>query len=188
MDAVERALREHGLLLQQDKRLPSVVGIIAGEPLATSWWGHPKSHAIFARLNRLEDSEDVLVARLIGGKVTYVHQRLWPAFLAVATSNASWQRDGLSAEARKLLAAAPSRAKGEAVRELQARLLVAATEVHTESGKHEIEIEPWDVWAKRRGAAPMKSIDAAREELEQAVTSLGAPVSSLPWRKRRKQS
>jgi len=154
MDEVANALRRYGLLLQQDKTLPSVVGIIAGESLSSSWWSHPKAHAIFAVLERLSDSDDVLVSRLVAGKVTYVHERLWPAFLAVAMSNEPWQRAGLSAEARALLktcggaagsqpagtlpgglrARRSTRAKGEAVRELQQRLLVAATEVHTESG------------------------------------------------------
>ena len=184
MDAVDKALHKHGLLLQQDKRVPSVVGIIAGGALRGSWWSHPKAQEIFARLQRLDDDEDVLVSRLVAGKVTYVHRKLWPAFLAVATSNAAWQDDGLSAEARTLLARAPVRAKGDAIRELQERLLVAAAEVHTEAGRHEIEIEPWDAWARRHRAAPMQDIDAAREELERAVIAIGAPLSSLRWRKR----
>jgi len=188
MDGVERSLIRYGLLLQQDKRLPSVVGIIAGGALRGSWWSHPKAQAIFARLERLDDDEDVLASRLVAGKVTYVHRKLWPAFLSVATSNATWQYDGLSAGARALLARAPVRAKGDAVRELQDRLLVAAAEVHTESGRHEIEIEPWDAWARRHRAAPMQDIDAAREELERAVMAIGAPLSSLRWRKRRQQT
>ncbi len=186
MDAVAHALQKHGLLLQQDKALPNVAGIIAGEPLRGSWWSHPKGQAIFARIRQLEDDEDVLVTRLVSGKVTYVHKWLWAAFLGVATSHAAWQLDGLSAAARKLLASAPARAKGDAVRELQTRLLVAANEVHTESGRHAVEIETWTSWAKRHRVAPMKNVDAAMGELERAVTAYGAPVSSLPWRKRRK--
>ena len=42
--ALER-LEEHGLLLLQDKTLPSLVGLIAGEPVSGSWWGHPRAHA-----------------------------------------------------------------------------------------------------------------------------------------------
>jgi len=186
MDPVAQALQKHGLLLQQDKVLPSVAGILAGEVLRGSWWSHPKGQAIFARIRQLEDDQDVLVTRLVSGKVTYVHKTLWPAFLGVATSHAAWQLDALSSAARKLLASAPACAKGDAVRELQARLLVAANEVHTESGKHAIEIEPWASWAKRHRVAAMKNVDAAMRELERAVTSYGAPVSSLPWRKGRK--
>ena len=183
MDVVARALQKHRLLLQQDKALPSVAGLIAGEPIRGSWWSHPKGQTIFARIRQLEDDEDVLVTRLVSGKVTYLHKSLWPAFLGVATSHASWQLDGLSSAARALLASSPTRAKGDAVRELQARLLVAANEVHTESGKHTIEIEEWATWAKRHKAAPMKDVDAAMGELERAAVDYGAAVSSLPWRK-----
>jgi hypothetical protein len=185
VDSIDRALRAFGLLLQQDPRLPSVAGLIAGEPLRTSWWSHPKAHAVFARVRQLEDDPEVLATRLIAGKVTYVHKPLWPAFLALATSHATWKRTALSAAARKLLDSAPTRAKGDPVRELQTRLLVAANEVHTESGKHEIEIEPWAAWAKRHRIAAMKNVGAAREELERAVTNYGAPLSCLPWHIRR---
>jgi hypothetical protein len=85
--SVERVLRATGVLVRQDKLLPSVVGIITGERLTTSWWNHPKAHEIFHCLEQLAEDSDVLVSRLIGGKVTYIDRRLWPAFLAVATSH-----------------------------------------------------------------------------------------------------
>ena len=170
---VDSALQRYGLLLQQDKTLPSVAGIIAGEALRTSWWSHPKARAIFACLQELEDRDDVLVSRLIAGKVTYVHRKLWPAFLAVAMTA---PRDDLSAEARNLLARVEregkTRSKGKAVRELQERLLVAAQEVHTESGKHEIEIETWQSWAKRHRAKPMADLEGAKAKLRSAVEAL----------------
>lgn len=184
---VERALEEHGLLLQQDKKLPSVVGLIAGGALSSSWWSHPKAQEIFATLERLTDRDDVLVTRLIGGKVTFVHKRLWPAFLAVATSGEAWQRKGLSAAAKTLLASVArkgvARAKGDAARELQERLLVAATEVHTESGQHEIELQSWSHWSKGRGVTAIDDVRAAREELERVVSDVGARPSVLPWRR-----
>src|SRR6059058_1350621 len=92
MDLVLGALREHGLLLMQDKKIASVVGIITGEALSTSWWSHPRSHEIFRCVELLSDDADVLTSRLIAGKVTFVHRRLWPAFLSVALSNAPWQK------------------------------------------------------------------------------------------------
>ncbi|MGH9457127.1 MAG: hypothetical protein ACRD2J_05745 [Thermoanaerobaculia bacterium] len=51
-DDVRRGLREHGLLLLQDKTLPSVVGILTGEALSGSWWSHPRAGAIFACWSR----------------------------------------------------------------------------------------------------------------------------------------
>jgi hypothetical protein len=32
----------------------------------------------------VRDSDDILVCRLIGGKITYVHRRLWPALVRLA--------------------------------------------------------------------------------------------------------
>jgi len=32
----------------------------------------------------VRDSTDVLVCRLLGGKVTYIHRRLWPAIIRLA--------------------------------------------------------------------------------------------------------
>ena len=77
-------LREHGLLLQQDKRLPDVATAVAGEPIRGSWWAHPRAHAIFACLSELEQHPDTLATKLIAGKVTFIHRRLWPALVRVA--------------------------------------------------------------------------------------------------------
>src|SRR5262245_65698284 len=74
------ALIEHGMLLESARGpLPSVAEMIAGEPIRGSWWGHPAGHAIFDALNTLAESPDVVRTRLVNGKVTLVHRRLWPA-------------------------------------------------------------------------------------------------------------
>jgi hypothetical protein len=49
-----------------------------------SWWGHAKGHEIFWLTRAVRDSSDVLVCRLVAGKVTYVHRRLWPAVVRLA--------------------------------------------------------------------------------------------------------
>ncbi len=49
-----------------------------------SWWGHAKSHEIFWLTRAVRASRDVLVCRVVGGKVTYVHRRLWPALVRLA--------------------------------------------------------------------------------------------------------
>src|SRR6478672_11086794 len=48
------------------------------------WWSHPKSHEIFAVTRAVRDSDDILVCRLIKGKITFVHRRLWPALVRAA--------------------------------------------------------------------------------------------------------
>lgn len=73
------------MLLQSARGpLPNVAELIAGEPIRGSWWGHPQSHAIFDALNVLAESPDVVRTRLVKGKVTLVHRRLWPPLVRVA--------------------------------------------------------------------------------------------------------
>jgi hypothetical protein len=79
------ALIEHGMLLESARGpLPNVAEMIAGEAIRGSWWAHPRSHAIFAGINTLAESPDVVRTRLVNGKVTLVHRRVWPALVRVA--------------------------------------------------------------------------------------------------------
>ena len=78
-------VRQHGVVLASAKgAAPRLTEAIAGEPIKGSWWAHPKSHHIFAILQAVTDSEDILVCRLVDGKLTLVHRRLWPALVRVA--------------------------------------------------------------------------------------------------------
>jgi hypothetical protein len=175
---VHTLLHRHGLLLLQDKKLLSVATILAGEPVRGSWWSHPKAQAIF---ECLEELDDVLSSRLVARKVTFIDRKLWPAFLAVATSNAGWQTKGLSTAAKRLLEQLPIRATGPAARELQERLLVHAEEVHGEAGKHEIELQAWAQWAKKQRVKAAADQSAARARLEAAVAAIGGSAALLPW-------
>lgn len=85
-DAALAFIAEHGVVLVSAKGgAPRLVDAIAGETIKGSWWGHPRSHQIFAVLNEVTDSGQVLVCRLIGGKVTMVHRRLWPHLVRTAS-------------------------------------------------------------------------------------------------------
>ena len=64
--------------------VPNLAEAIAGKPIRGSWWGHPKGNAIFACSRAIRRSEDVLTCRLVNGKVTYVHRRLWPALVRLS--------------------------------------------------------------------------------------------------------
>jgi hypothetical protein len=64
--------------------VPSLAGAIAGGPIHGSWWGHARGHEIFVLTRAIRDCPDVLVCRLVDGKITYVHRRLWPALVRVA--------------------------------------------------------------------------------------------------------
>ena len=78
-------VRKHGVVLVSAKgNAPRLTEAIAGEPIRGSWWAHAQSHRIFAILNAVTESEEVLVCRLLDGKVTLVHRRLWPALVGLA--------------------------------------------------------------------------------------------------------
>jgi hypothetical protein len=187
--SVATALARHGLLLKQDKVLASVVTMLTGGPLSASWWGHPQGRAIFACLGRLADDPDVLVTKLVSRKDTFVHRPLWSAVLAVATAREPWQLDGLSPESRKLWRGVEREgeqlASGKAATDLEARLLVHAEQVHTESGAHKNRLESWQAWSERMGFKTEMSPEAGRERLEQAVRAIGGTGQELPWRTRR---
>ena len=75
----------HGVVLVAARGpVPRLTEAIAGEPITGSWWGHPKGHQIYAVLNAVTESEDVVVCRAVEGKVTIVHRRLWPALIRAA--------------------------------------------------------------------------------------------------------
>jgi hypothetical protein len=79
-------IRKHGVVLEAAQGpVPSLAEVIAGEPVRGSWWSHPKSHEIFAVTRAIRDSDNVLVCRLIKGKVTFVHRRLWPVLVRAAS-------------------------------------------------------------------------------------------------------
>jgi hypothetical protein len=85
-DAAMAFVRRHGIVLVSAKGpAPRLTDAIAGEPIKGSWWAHSKSHQIFAVLQKLEDSPDILVCRFIAGRVTLVHRRLWPAIVKLAS-------------------------------------------------------------------------------------------------------
>jgi hypothetical protein len=80
------ALEATGLLLIQDRSFPNVVNIVTGEALRGSWWAHPRSHEICRCSSAMAADPAVLVIKLIERKVTFVHRRLWPAILSVASA------------------------------------------------------------------------------------------------------
>ena len=178
-------LREHGLLLQQDKRLPDVATAVAGEPIRGSWWAHPRAHTIFDCLSELEQHPDTLITKLVGGKVTFIHRHLWPAVLAVGSAREPWQFAGLAASTRELYDAVEQQgmlmAAGRAAKELERRLLVHGAQVHTDAGHHELRLERWELWAERMGASDSLTAQAGRQQIEAAVLAIGGTATLLPW-------
>ena len=78
-------VESHGVVLVSAQGPAArLVDAIAGEPVRGSWWGHPRGKEIFRVLSAVQASQDILACRLLGGKVTLVHRRLWPALVRLA--------------------------------------------------------------------------------------------------------
>jgi hypothetical protein len=182
--AVRREIEEHGILLVNDPVLPSVTRLVAGEPVRGSWWGHPKGHEIFAVLEALEDDPDLLLVKLVSKKNTFVHRALWPELFAVAASGEEWQTRKLARAAaalRKDVEAAGtvrlSREQANAGRELEERLLVHGSQIHTETGAHAKILTSWKRLAKERNVSFARiQPEDARAEIEKHTRG------KLPWR------
>jgi hypothetical protein len=193
-------LKKSGLLLESDPRLPSVCTLITGAQLKTSWWSHPMAQTIFAVNERLEDHSDVLIVKLVSGKVTFVHRNLWPDIFAVGAARESWQFEDLSSSARALLKlveakgslstetlALPKSTTSTAVaaRELERKLLVYSKQFHTGTGKHAKLLETWAHAARKAGLdfGTVTSADAKtkREELLRKLNKKFGGKGQLPW-------
>lgn len=84
-DQAIRFVRQHGIVLEAGRgSVPSLAEEVVGARIRGSWWGHPRGKEIFSLTRAVRAAPDVLVCRLVGGKVTYVHRRLWPALVRLA--------------------------------------------------------------------------------------------------------
>jgi hypothetical protein len=78
-------VKANGVVLESGRGpVPNLAEAIAGEPIRGSWWAHPKAKTIYVCSRAIRESADVMVCRLVGGKVTYVHRRVWPALVRLA--------------------------------------------------------------------------------------------------------
>jgi len=200
---VFKELKHYGLLLESDKFLPSIVGIVSGEKISGSWWGHKKMYEIFNTLHELSEEEDVLLTKLISGKITFIHKSLWLEFLTVANSNEPWQLKNLSDEAQRLLKIVnkqnlvqteklpkdlfnSSKKIGDVVRELEKHILICSYEIHTELGFHAKTVENWEHWMLRKKIPRKKSISVreSKNKIENLVSTLNKTFGGrgkLPW-------
>jgi hypothetical protein len=198
-DKVFRELEKSGLLLVSDQFFPSVAFTIAQTKRKGSWWSFPEAHTIFAINEMLEDHPDVLIMKLISGKVTFVHRELWSRIYSIGVAREGWQTRALSAGAKLLLKKIDAEGSvqtgllgkafdpkpGVAARELEFYMLIHSKQIHTESGTHAKILETWDVWAKSasfRGRP--KNPFAARRFLEIRLASIESEyggTGSFPW-------
>ncbi len=194
-DLVER-LQEFDLLLDTDPKFPSITGFVADGTEVGSWWAHPQAKQMYRLSCALRDHPDVLLLKLVSGKLTFVHRPLWAAILAIGTAREPWQMDGLSGAAKALLKKVDKERRvssaGDAVRELETNLLVYSRSVHTEHGHHNKEVQSWDAWAHaaRLGAITLDSGEA-KAQLEAVVARLNKQFGAkgwLPWLTKQRSS
>ncbi len=184
--AILAAVERHGVLLVHDRVLPSVTAIVAGGPVAGSWWSHRLANTIYNALGEVEDQ--VATVKLLAGKNTLVAQKLWSDLAGVGLGRDPWQLDGL--DRRTLAVLDQIDAAGEPVvldrsdrrlaDLLERRLLVYPTELHTDSGQHLKAHQGWRHWCHTRGITPRSNSGQAREAFESLVPT-GTRRRLLPW-------
>jgi len=194
-------LEDWGLILDSDPELPSWPSLVVERPVRGSWWADPEVHLIHEVGSKLIEHPDVLHVVLVSGKLTCVHRRLWPAYLAVALAEEDWKYEQLSRTALTLsdhlrgephlyadepdLPSTSVKANGRAMRELEARLLAAGGSVHTPRGSHAKSLTAWETWMAERNlprptlyaSEGRRQLDACLERLNQEFDGHG----TLPW-------
>ena len=134
-----RFVEQHGVVLASARGpVPCVAEAVAGQPIVGSWWAHPKGKAIFTALSELDDSDDVRCFKLVDGKVTFVHRRVWPALARLAS-------DGVIAAGR----------------------VASIQQEHMPTGEHRNLVTPFPDWVPDdvARAATALTIDDARAQL-----------------------
>jgi hypothetical protein len=106
---------------------------VAGEPIIGSWWAHPKGKAIFGALSEIDDSHDVRCFKLIDGKITFVHKKLWPALARLA-------QDGM----------------------LPSDRVASLQQEHMPTGEHRNVVMPYPDWVDDATAKAAKALTAAK--------------------------
>src|SRR2546426_11675907 len=78
-------VKRNGIVLESARGpVPNLAEAVVGGRIRGSWWGHARGKEIFWLTRAVRDSADVLVCRLVGRKITYVHRRRWPARVRLA--------------------------------------------------------------------------------------------------------
>ena len=132
-------VEKHGVVLASAKGpIPNVAEAVAGEPIVGSWWAHKKGKAIFAALCEIDDSPHVRCFKLVDGKVTFAHRKVWPALVRLG-------HDGV----------------------LSAEQLSSVQQEHMPTGEHRNIVTPFPDWVDEATAAAAERLasDRARAQL-----------------------
>ena len=145
-------VQKEGVVLESARGdVPSLAAHVAGRPIRGNWWGHARGGEIFGLTRLIRNADDVLVCRLVAGKITYVHRRLWPALVRVA---ARFPRSRVAKVVERHTAAG-----------------------HHET--REVPFPRWVPAEVRRAASELSDVDAVRQLGPQLVP--GSSPDSSPW-------
>jgi len=129
-------VEKHGVVLQAARGpVPSFAEYITGAPIKGSWWAHAKGHEIFELASAVSEHRDVLVCKLVEGKVTYVHRRVWPALVKLAARFAPGQLARVANEHtrsgahRSISTPFPNWVPGEVIREARTLSMAEAERI-----------------------------------------------------------
>jgi hypothetical protein len=131
--------------------------------------------------------------KLVSGKVTFVHRRLWPAVIAIGRASEPWQTVGLTRAAKTLLERVEKlgelAASGDDAKELATRLLAHGTQRHTAAGHHANMLQSWTHFMQAHDVTDELPAPAdARRLLERTVAGWAldeAKRAKLPWQSKR---
>jgi hypothetical protein len=147
-------VKRHGVVLQAARgTVPSLAEAVAGGPIRGSWWGHPKGREIFRTAAAVSDSPDVLVCKLVDGKVTFVHRRLWPALVKLARR---FRKEQLARVRDEHTASGAHRSRSEPFPDWVPLEAVKAAEAMSVSEAEAI-LSPWLVFGVERRRSGPKS-------------------------------
>jgi len=138
-------------------------------PVKGTRWAHRLANEIYMTGMRLMQLPEVMYLRFVSGKMTYIHQRLWPSLYAIASAREAWQLASMPPAAKSMINTLDRRQSlrmdeirssrsrkelGADARLLESRLLAFGDDVHTDSGAHVKRIETWESWASESAFLP----------------------------------
>jgi hypothetical protein len=196
--AVDDALIAHGLLLVQGQaEVPSVADLLAGAPVTTRGysWDYEPAWRVTAELGA---RPDVAECKLLRGRRTLVHERLWPAVHACALAarprvdsallHLVEQRPGVSGDECKAVLAVDSRAFQREKGRLEQWLCVWSAE--RDDVDHHTHDRAWFPWATGKiatGVTTVPSFGNAATALSEAIGG-AHPAKLFPVVKRAQPS
>lgn len=82
-----RFIARLGIVLEsaRHRAVANLADEVLGHRRHGSWWGHARGKEFFRLTRQVRSDPDVLVCSIVAGKVTYVHRRLWPALVRLAS-------------------------------------------------------------------------------------------------------